>query len=165
MNKFLATCLLSLAVLGQTVGAQNNACNSPEHHRFDFWLGEWQVFDYSGGKQGPEIATSKIVSIMNGCGLQENWLPFRGSKGTSYNAYSKTDQRWYQTWVDEVGTVLLLAGGFKDGQMVLLDAQQHNRISWGLVNGDPNRVRQLWESTADGKTWKVEFDGLYVRKP
>jgi hypothetical protein len=27
------------------------------------------------------------------------------------------------------------------------------------------RVRQLWDSSADGgKTWKVEFDGTYAKK-
>ncbi len=40
-----------------------------------------------------------------------------------------------------------------------------DRIQWGRIGGDPNRVRQLWEVSADGgKTWEVAFDGTYVRK-
>jgi hypothetical protein len=36
------------------------------------------------------------------------------------------------------------------------------RITWEKKAAD--KVRQLWESSTDeGKTWKVLFDGLYVR--
>jgi hypothetical protein len=39
------------------------------------------------------------------------------------------------------------------------------RIRRDQVDGDPDRVRQLWESSDDGgKSWTVAFDGLYVRK-
>jgi hypothetical protein len=27
-----------------------------------------------------------------------------------------------------------------------------------------DRVRQLWEQSQDGVTWKILFDGLYVKK-
>ena len=33
-----------------------------------------------------------------------------------------------------------------------------------LLSGDPNRMRQRWESSSDaGKTWTVASDGVYVR--
>jgi hypothetical protein len=37
-----------------------------------------------------------------------------------------------------------------------------HRIAWSPQ--PDGRVRQLWETSADdGKTWKVGFDGRYVR--
>jgi len=39
---------------------------------------------------------------------------------------------------------------------------QHQRITWTPQAG--GHVRQLWEASDDsGKTWRVEFDGRYVR--
>ena len=35
-----------------------------------------------------------------------------------------------------------------------------NRITWSRLEG--GRVRQVWEQTADGKTWTVVFDGIYI---
>ncbi len=39
-----------------------------------------------------------------------------------------------------------------------------NRITWSVVNRDPDHVRQLWQtSTDDGKSWSVAFDRHYHR--
>lgn len=57
---------------------------------------------------------------------------------------------------------------FENGAMVLegeTAGPVKQRIRWYQVDGDPDRVRQLWESSDDGgKSWTVAFDGLYVRK-
>ena len=85
--------------------------------------------------------------------------------GLSYSAYDSIRKVWHQTWVDKDGLVLLLDGGLRDGKMVLEGptGKTLNRVSW-----EPRKdgsVRQLWESSDDaGKTWKVQFDGLYSRK-
>jgi len=48
-----------------------------------------------------------------------------------------------------------------------LDAERqltiYDRITW-TPRAD-GTVRQLWETSADGKTWSAIFDGLYSRKP
>ena len=74
------------------------------------------------------------------------------------------------TWVDDSGSLLTLEGGLVGASMALSGgktasggARTIERITW-----TPNRngqVRQLWESSPDGgKTWTVQFDGLYTRK-
>jgi hypothetical protein len=41
-----------------------------------------------------------------------------------------------------------------------------NRITWSVEGGDPDHVRQLWETSKDdGETWSVSFDGYYMREP
>jgi hypothetical protein len=61
-------------------------CCSPEYRQFNFWVGEWEVFNQKGEKVG----TNKIVSMQDSCVIQENWVS-DGQTGTSYNFYNKSD--------------------------------------------------------------------------
>jgi hypothetical protein len=142
-------------------------CQAAEHRQFDFWVGRWDVFVPSGKKAGE----SKVELIADGCALLEEWTGGGGVSGKSLNIFSGGDHQWHQTWVDNSGTLLMLAGGFVERSMVLSmtgpsasdpTATQLQRISWTPA-GDGS-VRQLWESSVDaGRTWVVLFDGRYVR--
>jgi hypothetical protein len=38
-------------------------------------------------------------------------------------------------------------------------------LAFTRMNGNPDRVHQLWKTSTDGgKTWAVAFDGIYVRR-
>ena len=144
------------------------ACTAPEYHQFDFWIGDWTVT----GPKGQVVGTNTIDRPLGGCVLQEHWVGVSGSRGSSFNIYDAARKQWHQTWVDNVGTLLLLDGSFADGKMVLsgpgvnaTGAAITNRITWQRENGDTNRVRQTWQTSADGgTTWQTVFDGLYERK-
>ena len=149
--------LLALLAAPQTAPP----CASPEHRQFDFWIGEWEVTRPDGKLAGH----NRITPILGGCALREEWTGAGGNQGTSLNAWDPEARRWRQTWVDQGGTVLLLAGGIDGGKMVMQsgDGASRQRITWTPM-GD-GRVRQLWDSSSDGgKTWKVEFDGIYAKK-
>ncbi|MEO8430984.1 MAG: hypothetical protein ABI592_05695 [Acidobacteriota bacterium] len=143
-------------------------CVSAEHRQFDFWVGSWDVVTPDGKPAG----TNEVRSILGGCALQENWVGVRGVTGTSLNAWDAARGLWHQTWIDNGGFVLYLDGGFAGGRMVLSSAKKVaggadvvNRVTWERIDGSADRVRQLWESSLDGgKTWKVAFDGTYVRR-
>ena len=168
---FLFLALSVSIVAGAPIRAQTPAtklpapCVSPEHRQFDFWLGDWKVQDAAGNAAG----TNQITRIQGGCVLFENWKGAQNSTGNSFNMYYAADGKWHQTWVDNQGGRLDLAGGLQDGKMVLDgDAPSQrdpgkrvrHRISWERKGAN---VRQLWEASRDdGKTWKVLFDGLYV---
>jgi len=140
-------------------------CQAPEHRQFDFWVGRWDVFVPSGKQAG----RSKVELIADGCALLEEWSGGGGVSGKSLNIYS--DGQWHQTWVDNSGTLLMLAGGLAERSMVLSatgpsasdpKATQLQRITW--TPGSDGSVRQLWESSSDsGRSWVVMFDGRYVR--
>ena len=144
------------------------ACAAPEFRQFDFWLGDWNVYDATGALAGTNLVTREL----DGCVLQEHWvaagtLPQQGS---SFNTWSPAARKWHQTWVDSTGGFLLLDGELQGGVMTLRGDTRagdgglvQHRIAWTpLPDG---RVRQLWERSRDqGRTWAVVFDGTYVRK-
>ncbi len=139
-------------------------CSDDEYRRFDFWIGEWEVFDAGGTRQG----TNRIESILGGCALREHWTGEGGSVGYSFSTYDLRTGRWHQTWVDGNGLLLLLDGGF-DGTSIVLSGPGvgrdgepiTHRITWTPL--DDGRVRQHWQVTSDGETWNDVFVGLYSR--
>jgi hypothetical protein len=161
---FLAALFLNLGGnMSESNAQQNTACTAPEHRQFDFWLGDWEVKDPKGNVAGTNLITSEFA----GCVLQEHWVGSQGGRGSSFNIFSSHDKKWHQAWVDDGGTFLNLIGNFEDGKMVLMNDAPvlTDRITWSLVNGDKDRVRQHWEQSQDGgKTWQTAFDGLYIRK-
>jgi hypothetical protein len=166
------TCAL-LALLSSapnsTTLAQTAACGGAAAEQFDFWLGEWQVFDFTSGSL---VGSNRIVRIHN-CTLEENWQGTAGDTGTSFNNYRASEGKWHQVWVNSNGAFLHLVGAFKNGAMVLIGEGIRpirginvlNRVTWSRVENDPNRVRQFWEISRDGgQSWSVDFDGLYRRR-
>jgi hypothetical protein len=158
MKALIAVLLLTAAAPAL---AQSRACAGPEHRQFDFWIGDWAVTNPAGKHAGDNT----INPVAGGCALNEHWRGAKGGEGHSYSAYDSIRKVWHQTWVDRDGLVLQLDGGLQDGKMVLagLTGKTLNRVSW-----EPRKdgsVRQLWESSEDqGKTWKIQFDGLYRKK-
>ncbi|MBW3535205.1 MAG: class I tRNA ligase family protein, partial [Gemmatimonadetes bacterium] len=128
-----------------------------------FWMSE--------GVRMSKTLRNVIEPLMGGCVLHESYDGQRGYHGESFNVYDAGRGVWHQTWVDNAGTLLRLDGGFTGERMVLEGetiapdgTTTLNRITWSRVDGDPDRVRQLWEGSDDGgRTWSVVFDGLYTR--
>lgn len=138
------------------------------HRDFDFWLGEWEVTTPDGTVAGH----NRIERLFDDVGIAEHWEGVSGLRGASYNVYAAARGHWHQTWVDSSGLLLMLDGGLRDGVMVLEGSvpsrdgggQAHHRISWSVIDGDPDLVRQHWETSADGgASWETLFDGRYRR--
>jgi hypothetical protein len=168
------SCLRLLGAIGllsasfaqaQTPPTPQPNCDAAVRRQFDFWVGDWSVT--VGGKPAGE---NRIEKILNGCALLENWSGAGGMSGKSLNFYDPLRDQWHQTWIDDRGASLALDGAFKDGHMVLTGSQTNrtsgkttlNRITWTPLPA--GQVRQLWETSNDGQSWSVAFDGLYTRK-
>ena len=148
-------------------GGSGPACDGPKYRQFDFWRGRWDVS--SAGS--PPSATNVISRALDGCAILEDYEN-GGFVGRSLNSYDAATDQWHQHWVDHVGTVLDLFGGFRNGSMVLEGVRPTpsgnnnvDRIIWTKLA--PARVRQFWEASTDfGQTFPtVVFDGLYQRNP
>jgi len=158
-------CLSAGAEQSAPPAAPQTDCTSPTHRQFDFWVGDWNVT--VGGKRAGE---NRIEKILKGCALLENWTGAGGMSGKSLNFYDRDRGVWHQTWIDDTGGSLLLDGKFADGKMVLTGSRTDpatqktltSRITWSVLPS--GEVRQVWETTTDGKTWMVAFDGLYTKK-
>ncbi|MCA9739726.1 MAG: hypothetical protein KC645_19015 [Gemmatimonadetes bacterium] len=170
-RSLLPTLIAALLVLAAPAAAQQPApptCAAPEHRQFDFWVGTWEVTNPAG----QVVGTNRVDSILAGCAVQEHWEGAGGNVGESYNTWDRRRGVWHQTWVDNAGTLLLLEGGLEGDAMVLRGetrgqngATTMQRITWRRVDGDPDRVRQHWESSTDGgSTWSTLFDGSYTRR-
>ncbi|MEM9023396.1 MAG: hypothetical protein AAGB22_06625, partial [Bacteroidota bacterium] len=140
-------------------------CTSEAHRQFDFWAGEWDVFNTSG----KQVGTNHIQSILGGCVLEENWKGAGGSLGKSFNTYDPQSGLWKQVWVDNSGSTIHFAGSLVDGNMVLKGENVRNgkTVTYEMTYfpQEDGRVRQFWKASTDGgTTWKTLFDGMYVRK-
>jgi len=138
--------------------------NSNERHQFDFWIGEWDVSD-----SGQVIATSKEEMVEDSSILIENYFEKDGYTGKSINFYDGYLKRWRQVWVDQIGNVSEFYGTYTDGAMRFEGESHRNngkRILRKLTFFNlGNKVRQFSEASIDsGKTWRVTYDYLYLRK-
>ena len=147
--------------------SQKAPCDTPKHKEFDFWVGDWNVYNTNGKL----IGTNKLVKMQSGCVLQENWDSEAGpSKGTSYNYVDKADNTWNQVWIDNSGFSLVMKGNLEGKKMVLksdlIKSQQgeyYNRITW-TPNKDGS-VTQVWDYVnKQGKVVREAFRGIYKKK-
>lgn len=145
-HSILIPCLLLIMTQVMDTMGQDPPCSGPEYRSFDFWLGEWIVYDSTGQEVGHNV----IAKEQNGCLLVENWTSARGHTGTSFSYFLRSDSTWNQVWVDDTGGVLELKGRLRGSSMVLQSGPQkdpggaayYNRITWEPADGE---VIQTWE--------------------
>lgn len=140
------------------------ACAGPEHRQFDFWLGDWEL-SHAGG-----TSRNRITSTLGGCVIEERFTGGPGSKldGASVSTWDRAAKRWKQTWVDNTGAYLDLAGGFADGRMVLEReaGEGARKFRQRMVFQDIARdsFKWLWQRSDDGgATWVTKWEIDYRR--
>jgi hypothetical protein len=162
----LAAGILALAMLSRPLFAadQPTPCTAPAYHQFDFWIGDWDVFDIASPSK--QVARVHVDSILNGCVLREDYKATDGHAGESFSIFDATRQVWHQTWVTDHGRLLMIEGGMQDGAIIL---EGTDRTS----DGRDRRVRGVWKSAPDGvheraltsldggKSWTQWFDLLF----
>lgn len=142
------------------------ACCSPEHQQFDFWIGDWEVFNTEGDKIGENL----VKKLEDNCIINENWIGEKGGSGKSYNYYDPTDKTWNQLWISNTGNILKLKGKAKINSMILKSeptqgekGTYYNQITW-IKNAD-GTVTQNWEIyDLQGNFLDNSFQGIYRRK-
>jgi hypothetical protein len=129
------------------------ACDTPQHHQFDFWLGDWQVFDASTDKL---VAFDRVEKRYDGCVVEQNMTfvtdlyrrpgaSYRLS-GMSINRYD--GEEWLELWADnQWGAIAMRGSPDSSGAMVLKTIT-------------PSRHRDLkivWENHADGTVRILQY--------
>lgn len=154
--------------------AQNNTPTQPtalpiEFKQFDFWVGEWAVFNQQNKKAGD----SKIEKILRDAVILENWTGASGYTGKSFNHFNRETGKWIQYWVDQNSIPITFEGNYDESQKAMVfysydhakDKENPYIRRLTFFNLDPNTVRQFSQQSRDeGKTWNVEYDFTYKRK-
>lgn len=161
--------ILYLLVLIPFLGFSQNtdcACCTPQHAQFDFWVGDWEVFNENGDRIGENL----VEKLEDNCILNENWKGAKGSTGKSYNYYDPSDDTWNQLWISNSGTILKLKGTASKDKMTLKSelikgkkGEFYNQITW--IKNEDDSVTQLWEVyDPQGNLLNEAFKGIYRKK-
>jgi hypothetical protein len=107
-----------------TESQPSTPCSAPEFHQFDFWLGDWDAFD--ADNPTTPVARAKVVSILDGCVVHEDYQDIKGSHGESFSIYDASRKVWHQTWVTNRGRLLTIEGSFQNGEMFMTGVDYPN---------------------------------------
>jgi len=90
-------------------------CIKDVHYQdFDFWLGDWDVYDGKGNLVGKNLIEKKFTN----CLITESWQSSSNTPGFSMNYYNPVTKKWTQKWVSN-GAVIEYSGNIVDGSMIL----------------------------------------------
>jgi hypothetical protein len=142
-------------------------CNAAEYRQLDFWLGDWETFEIDDAKTS--IARTRVEVIAAGCAIHELYLQTDGLIGDSILSFDAVRKLWQQTWVTNRGSLMVIAGRFKDG-VLTLEGETHTgdgrtllqRVTW---KAEGNGVRESSVMSKDGgKTWEPAFDVIFRKR-
>jgi ketosteroid isomerase-like protein len=139
-------------------------CGASAYRQFDFWAGDWDVFEVGNSVQ---VAHARVDLILDGCVLREKYQGTDGHQGQSFNIYDASRHLWHQSWVTNRGEMLEIEGKIEGDEMVLSGKDDAKgelvRGVWKPVNGG---VRETAVTSTDGgKTWKPWFDLMFLARP
>ncbi len=161
------------AIFSQTCTAD---CLAPEHHQFDFWMGDWTIKQKilrADDRWFEADATTKVSPTLGGCALVEHWSGdvlffWEGMEkaepleGFSIRAYDPKTEQWVISWMDSRHPRLAeFIGGFSSGRGEFFrktpapDGKQSiTRITFSDIT--PTGVHwDLAVSSDEGNSWRI----------
>jgi hypothetical protein len=129
------------------------ACDTPQHHQFDFWLGDWQVFDAETHKL---VAFDRVEKHAEGCIVQQNLTLLTdlwrrpGAKyrlsGIGVNRFD--GEAWLQLWADNQWGAIAMRGSLdENGAMVFKS----------IIPSRNRDLKVVFEKHADGTVRNLEY--------
>ncbi len=139
--------------------------STPEYRGFDFWVGDWEVFNPTGR----QVGTNRVVLRQEGCIVEENWTSAAGNTGQSFNFYNPITRKWHQSYMDSNASNWMMDGELKGDALryegAIFSPGSKVLVKMTFTKLGPDKVRQTAETSSDeGRTWTSVWDGLYVRK-
>jgi hypothetical protein len=140
------------------------ACSAAAFHAFDFWVGDWDVYDAADRQL---TAHARITPVQDGCALREEFSALDGGGGESLSSWDAPQQQWRQHWVSSRGVVVSLSGSLRGASMVLtgLESGTHAPdLARGTWTPEPDGVRELGERSIDGGHTRQPWFDLHFRR-
>jgi hypothetical protein len=161
------TQLVAAAPAGATANSLPSCKTAAEYHALDFWIGDWDTFE-TETPTGLSEARTHVDAIAEGCAIHELYEQTDGLIGDSILSYDSVRKQWQQTWVTNRGSIMVIYGNFKDGELIL-EGESHlkngssvmQRITWKTQDGGVREFSVL--SKDGGKTWAPAFDVLFLK--
>lgn len=159
-RRFLpAVAMLLVTLCGAAIAQSNSPCEQPGYREFDFWAGDWEVFEIDHPNK---VADARVDRILNGCVLHEDYRQSDGMNGQSFTSYDSVQHVWHQSWVTNRGQRLEIEGKLSNGEMILSGTDQNGALVRGVWKSDNGNVRETAVRSSDGgKTWRPWFDILF----
>jgi len=169
MEKDRLFLLFSIAILlNKSVYSQEIGCDSlAGFNEFDFWVGEWEIFDITGATK---VGESSIEKMESGCMIMENWVSADKATGTGLNYFNPVTLEWRQVWVSSNRYSIDIVGGIRAGAMVL-EGSIYNfagavwdfRGTW--TPKEEGSVHQFLEQyNHNSQKWDPWFYGIYKKQ-
>ena len=128
-------------------------CDSPQHHQFDFWVGDWQVFD---AKTNQLVGFDRVEKHSRGCIVQQNLTmitdlyrrPGVDYRMTGIGVNRFDGASWLEMWADNQWGAIVLHGMPAAGKAMV------------LTTITPSRNRDLrleWENRSDGSVRALQY--------
>ncbi len=140
----------------------------PTLKEFDFWIGEWDVFQNGSNLK---VGNSLVQKVSGECALLENWdAVVSTNTGKSLNYYDAAAKSWVQDWIGSIGgSQRYINGVYKDSAMRFtyenITEGKKTNGNFIFYNMGPDKVRQYQNASEDGgKTFTVSYDYIYIRK-
>ncbi len=139
-------------------------CATPEYRQFDFWLGNWDVYEFDGPDR--VVAHANVRKILHGCAIMEDFKNSSGPEGMSFSAYDEHRKVWQQSWVSDRPQVLVIEGSAESNAMTLSGREAIDGGRSRLIRGVWRKVEGGVRETAvtsldDGKSWDPWFDLIF----
>jgi hypothetical protein len=145
-------------------------CVGTEYRQFDFWIGDWKVFD---GKTGKLVGHDHIHPLYNRCVIRQD-LSFLGDLyrrpgspfAVSGISISRFDgQQWVQMWADNQWGAIMMKGARRPDGAIQLDTiipsrGRDVRLVW-LAQPGGVRIEQFAAKAGSGN-WE-RYDDLVYR--
>jgi len=141
----------------------------PEAHQFDFWLGDWDV--YQTANLSIKTGFNRITRQAGSCIILENWQSTGPHHGMSLNYFEPISRTWQQKWAGSSQDITEFYDGKFEGDAMKFkwDVRNPNGTTspgrLTFTNLEPGKVRQHSEQSPDGgKTWQTVYDFTYIRR-
>jgi hypothetical protein len=142
------------------------SCTDSDYRQFDFWVGDWDVFDIA--QPATRVAHARVELILDGCVVHEIYEATDGHKGESLSIYDASRRTWHQSWVTNRGQLLTIEGQHRGDAMVLIGTDHlpdgRARAVRGVWRPDKDGVRETASRSTDaGVSWTPWFDLVFRR--